>query len=312
MGRGVARLETAALINRHVDQRRPRLQLGQLRPADQLGCRSPRDQHRADDQIGPARQINRRRGIGKGVLELPAEHIVKITQPVDRPVQHGHIRPHSGGDPRGLRADHTAPQHQHARRQHTRHTAQQHPAPAVRLLQRPGPDLRRKPPRDFRHRGQQRQPAARIGDGLIGDAGRPRSHQIVRLLGVGGKVQIGEQHLPLAQPGTLDRLRLLDLDDQVGRRENLLGGRHHQRPRSGIIRVGEPRADPGTAFDENTVAVVHRLTCSVRRQANAVFLRLDLFRATDLHVETPSLQHQRRAVFVVGAAHFGGCFQRLT
>ena len=67
-----------------------------------------------------------------------------------------------------------------------------------------------------------RQPARGIRHRLIGDAGRARGQQVPRLLRIGGQMQVGEQHLPLAQPLALHRLRLLHLHDQVGLGEHLL------------------------------------------------------------------------------------------
>ena len=55
-----------------------------------------------------------------------------------------------------------------------------------------------------------------VGDRLICDAGGAAVHQADGLRLVGGKVQIGEQHLPLPQHRDLLRLRLLHLDDQIG------------------------------------------------------------------------------------------------
>jgi hypothetical protein len=61
------------------------------------------------------------------------------------------------GDPRGLRSDHAAADHHDLRRADARHAAHQDTAPAIGLLQRPCAHLRRKAPRDLRHRRQKRQ-----------------------------------------------------------------------------------------------------------------------------------------------------------
>ena len=50
---GVGGLETAPLIDRHVNQRRARLHIRKLRPADQFRRRRAGDQHRADHQDPP-------------------------------------------------------------------------------------------------------------------------------------------------------------------------------------------------------------------------------------------------------------------
>ena len=52
---------------------------------------------------------------------------------------------------------------------------------------------------DLAHRGEQREGAVGGGDGLVGDGGGPRRQQRVGAVLGGGEVQVGEQHLILAQ-----------------------------------------------------------------------------------------------------------------
>ena len=283
MGGRVAGFKTAALVDCHIHQRRPRFQLCQLRARNQLGCRSPGDQHRADDQVGLRRKVDRGRGIGKSVVELRAEHVIQIAQTRDRPVEHRHIRAHARRDPGRMGADDPAAQHQHLCRQHPRHAAQQHPAPAIGLLQGPGPDLRGKAACHLGHRRQQRQPAPVVGHCFIGDGGDARRQQVCGLFGVGGEVQVGEQHLPRAQTLAFGRLRFLDLDHQIGGGKDLFGRGQDHRARRGIVGVRKARADTGGGFDIDLMAVVHRFARGIGRQTDAVFLRLDLFGATDFH-----------------------------
>ena len=184
-------------------------------------------------------------------------------------------------------ADNAAADHQHLGRQHPRNPAQQHAAPAVGLLQRPRPDLRRQPPRNFRHRCQQRQATPVVRHRLISNRRDAAGQQIGRLLGIGCQMQIGEQHLPLTQPCPLDRLRFLDLHDHLGPGENRLSRRQHRGPCRNIIGIRKARTHTGPGLDRDGMATVHRLTRGIGCHADAEFLRLDLFRATDLHVSLP-------------------------
>ena len=52
MGGRPAGRETAALINRHIDQHRTGAQAGDLLTAEQARCGSSRNQHGTDDQVG--------------------------------------------------------------------------------------------------------------------------------------------------------------------------------------------------------------------------------------------------------------------
>ena len=91
--------------------------------------------------------------------------------------------------------DHAAADDHHLAGGHARHAAEQDPAAAERLLEheraRLGGDLAR----HLAHRRQQRQPPARVLDGLVGDAGRAGVHQPLRQLGVRRQVQVGEQRV---------------------------------------------------------------------------------------------------------------------
>ena len=198
-----------------------------------------------------------------------------------------------------MSADDTAADDQHAPRQHARHPTEQHTAPAIGLLQRPGPDLRGQPARHLGHRGQQRQPAPVIGDGLVSNGGDARGQQIGGLRRIGGEMQVGEQHLAFAQAGALGGLRFLDLDDHRGLRKDLLCGGQDLRPRREIIGIGEARSDARAGFDQHLMAMRDSLTRRIGGHADAVFLRLDLFRASDFHGHSswaqPPRSHQPRA-----------------
>ena len=91
------------------------------------------------------------------------------------------------------------------RRRHARHAAEQDPAAAERLLEHERARLRGDLARDLAHRREQRQPAARVLDRLVGDARRARVDQPLRQLGVGREVQVGEQRVARLEPRDLRR-----------------------------------------------------------------------------------------------------------
>ena len=76
-------------------------------------------------------------------------------------------------------------------------------------------------PGHLRHRREQRQTTSAGGDGFIGDTGSAAVDQLTGLLGIGREMQIGKQHLALAQHRAFHRLRLLDLDYHFGAREDV-------------------------------------------------------------------------------------------
>jgi hypothetical protein len=201
---------------------------------------------------------------------------------------------HPGGHPGGIGAHHTAADHHHLGRADAGHATKQHAAPAIGLLQRPGTHLRRKPARDLGHRREEWQAAGRVGDRLIGDGGDAAGQQVAGLRRVRREVKIGEQHLIRAQKRALPGLRFLDLHDQFGTREHLVRAARDLGPGGAVIAVGKPRTGACPGLDQDRMAARRRLAGGVRRQPDAVFLRLDFPWAADPHLfpRSPRAQHR--------------------
>jgi CheY-like chemotaxis protein len=68
-------------------------------------------------------------------------------------------------------------------------------------------------------------------------------------------VQVGVEDLPLAQHRALAGLRFLDLDDHLGRGEDLGGGRGNHRSGLLVDLVGGADAASGTGFDRHLMAM---------------------------------------------------------
>ncbi|MEJ2435963.1 MAG: hypothetical protein P8Y53_23535 [Pseudolabrys sp.] len=111
-------------------------------------------------------------------------------------------------------------------------------------------------------------------------AGRPPNS---RPLGRRGKMQIGEQEMVPAQQLELGRLRLLDLDDQLGAIVQRLGIGQHLHADALILRIVVTARKTGTRFDEDLVAVLHQIGRRGRHQGDASLQDLDLARDADAH-----------------------------
>jgi hypothetical protein len=144
-------------------------------------------------------------------------------------------------------------------------------------------DLRRHPARHRRHRRQQRQAARFRRDRFIRDGDGAAGDQVLRLPGVGGKVQKGEQHLSRLELPALDWLRFLHLDDEFGLRVYLTRGVGDACACGPVL--GVPRADSGAGivFDQYAVAARDQLPHRLRDQPDAVFMGLDFLRHSDAH-----------------------------
>ena len=96
-------------------------------------------------------------------------------------------------------------------------------------------------------------------------------------------MQVGEQHLAAAQARDLHRLRLLHLDDHVGRGEHRVGAVQHPGAGGAVGVVGDADAGRGIAFHQHLVAEPGQFPHAGRGQPDAVFVGLDLLGNTDLH-----------------------------
>ena len=170
---------------------------------------------------GQRRRVDSRRPV--------VEHELELTQPVDVAVQDIDLGAHADRDLGRVLADDAAPDDHDPSSRHARHAAEEHAAPAHRLLEHEGARLRRDLAGDLAHRRQQRQTAARIGDRLIGDACRARGDEARRQFGIRREVQVGEERVARAQKRHLGRLRLLDLDDELRLAEDRLRVRDDRR-----------------------------------------------------------------------------------
>src|SRR5256885_7418534 len=92
-------------------------------------------------------------------------------------------------------------------------------------------------------------------------------------------MQVGEEHVPLADPGALLLLRFLDLDDELGSLPRIADAR------AGLLisRIRGADAAAGIGLDHHLMAVRDELAHRSRGQTHPVFMRLYFLRDTDDH-----------------------------
>ena len=231
------------------------------------------------------------RARGHEELDAAAQDLLEEAHALDRALEDRHLRAHPERDHRRVVADHPAADHQHARRCDTRDTAEQDPAPALRLLEVVRACLRGESPGDLAHRREQRQRTTVGLDRLVRDCSDSRvdEHSGQRL--VGGDVEVGEKRQALAEPRILRRDRLLDLEQQVSAAPHLVDGDDRRaRPLVGL--VGESAARARVGLDEHVVPTLNELAGAGRRQRDPVLLRLDLFGYADAHRARDDSDHR--------------------
>ena len=177
--------------------------------------------------------------MGGGIhrVHRAAELLVEFAEAIIVPVEDPDIGAHANGDLGGMGAGNTAADDHDLGGGHAGHAAQQNAAaPALGAHQRAGRHLHGHAARHLAHRAQQRQAAARIGDGFIGNRQTARFHQALCLHGIGRQVEISEEGVVFGEARGFFRLRLFHLHDQFALAEN------------GICIGQDGRADSGVGF----------------------------------------------------------------
>ncbi len=172
--RGLGVLETAALVDRDVDEHRARLHPRDELVRDQHRRLRPGHEHRSDDQVGVDHRpldFVRVRGDSLAVALVDG---ISGTQPGHVLVDEQHLRLHPERDRGRVHARHARAKHDDLRRVHPGHAAHEHaPATAV-TLQMMRSDLGCHPSGHLGHRREQRQRPVRQLHGLVGDRGDTR------------------------------------------------------------------------------------------------------------------------------------------
>ena len=168
------------------------------------------------------------------------------------------------------------------------------PFAAVDPFEGVGGGLDREPAGHLGHRRQERQPAGRRGDRLVGDAHRAALDEVRGLPRVRREVEIGEKDLTCVEHRALLGLGLLDLDDHLRPREHRFRIRGDGCPDAGVVRVVRTDAGPRPALYDGLVAVQDHLVHAVRGESHAVLVVLGLLGYADQHVSN-SGQCRRRA-----------------
>ena len=197
--------------------------------------------------------------VAEQAVHVGRHDVVEVAQAVHVDVEDGDVGVEAGGDLGRVRADDAAAEDRDVRRRHARHAAQQDAAAHLRPLQKLGALLNAHPAGHFAHRREQRQAALVVGQRFVGDARRAAGEHRFGQLAIGGEVEIGEEHLALADQLQFAGLRLLDFHDQVGPGEDLLGPADQLGARPQIIVIRQAGAEAGARFDQHLVPAADEL-----------------------------------------------------
>ena len=283
VGGGPAGGDAAALVDGDVDDHAAGLHPPQVLLFDEHRGLRAGDQHRADHEVGPRELLADRVAVAEQAVDVGRHDVVEVAESVHVDVENGHVGAKAGGDLGRVRADDSAAEDRDVGRCDARHAAQQNAASHLRPLEIFRPLLDAHPPSDFTHRRQERQPAAIVGERLVGNAGGAAFEHRLGQLAIGGEVEVREECLPFANERPLGRQRFFHFDDQVGPGEDFLGAMKQLASLLEVVLIGNARPKSGTGFHQHLMPPANELLDADRQHGHAVFVQLDLFRHTDDH-----------------------------
>ena len=228
------RLDASTLVDGNVDDHGAGFMLRTICSLTITGARPPAHQHRADHEIGIGDAALDRSAVGGQRHDPPFVDLVDPAQAVEVLVDEHDLGLHASGDPGRVPPDVSGAQHHDFGRSHAGRASHQHSAATVVPFEEVGALLRRQPAGHLAHRGQQRQRPVGELHRLVRQGCRAGGDQRLGDVGIGGQVEVGEQHEVLAQEPELVVHGFLDLDDQL-LRPGVLRGRHDRRPGGDVV-----------------------------------------------------------------------------
>ena len=141
------------------------------------------------------------------------------------------------------------------------------------FLQQVGPHLGRQPPGDFAHRRQQRQAAVFQLHGFVGNGSGAGLQQGLSHLGIGGQVQVGEQHHVVPQEAEFLALRLLHLHHQMGAPGVLTA--HQLGSGCGEGLIADAGSRPGPGLDPHLQPLADQFPYGIGGEGHPLLIGLD-------------------------------------
>ena len=283
VGRGAARGDAAPLINGHIDDDGAWLHEGEVFAAHEVRRASPRNEHAADHKIRPAEPFADRVAVGVEAVDVGGRDVVEVAESLEVCVEESNVGPEPGCHLGGIGSHRARAEHKHVGRGHARHATEQDAASHLWPLEIFGPLLDAHSPRHFAHRDQERQPAGRVAERLVGDGRAAGGQKALREWPRGRKMKVGKQGLTRPHELELRRLRLLHLHDEIGPAEDVPSGVDKGRAGGSVGLVGKPRAQARGSFHDHLVASPHEFLGTHWQEADAVFVPLRLPRNPDDH-----------------------------
>ncbi len=184
----------------------------------------------------------------------------------------------------GVSSHHSCTEDQHLCGLHSGDTSKEHAPAPLRLFKEAASFLHRHAPGHLAHGDEQRQLAVGEAHRLVGYAHCPRLDHGFGQLSVAGEMEVGENHLVLADEGVFRGNRFFHLYNHLGDGIDIFYRGEDFSPGFAVFIVGEARAVAGCCLHIHPMAVCHQFTHSRWGYRHAVLVVFDFFGNSDNHV----------------------------
>src|SRR6185369_6536901 len=137
--------------------------------------------------------------------------------------------------------------------------------------------------RDFRHRRQQRQRAASIGDRLVSNARHFAINQLLREGVIRREVEVSEEQLAFTHAWILWRDWLFHFHDHVGGGPNFVSRTDYGRPGALIELVFKAGTRAGVSLNANVMTGIFERAHAGGSQSDSIFVVFNLFGQANNH-----------------------------
>ena len=291
MGGHVAALSAAALVNSNIHKDSAGFHFLQVFLFEELRGASAGNQDRTDDQVSVFHNALNVAVRGNQRLDMGAEHIVQLFQPLQVHVQDGNVGTHTHSNLASVHPNSSPAEDNHIGFRGSGNTGQQDAFPAETLFQVLRAFLDGKAAGDLGHRSQAGQGAVCFLDGLVGNRLDLALQEGIHLFLVSCQMKVSVKNQTVMEKGIFLFQRFLNLDHHINQMPDIRRVIDQRRTRVHIFIVRETGTNPGSLFHVNMVAGSHIRFNIVRRQADTEFVILDLFNTADLHSDCSPLNN---------------------
>ena len=282
MGGWVGAFEATTLVDSDIDEHGAVAHGGNHGPGDEFGGGGAGDEDGSDHQVRGGYHVGDVVFVRHEGFQVGAVLGVQLAQPVDVDVDNGDVGAHAECHTGGVFPGDTSADDGNVSGRGAGDPAEEDAGTAEGFHEVEGAHLDGEPAGDFAHGGEQGQ-AVVAGDGFVGDAGHAAVHERLGAVGVGGKVQVGEEHLAVAHVWPFAGLWFFHLHDEVGVGPHLGGGGDDGGAGGFVVGVGEPGGGTSGGFHEDGVAVFGEFPNAGGGEGDAGFAGFDFFGAADNH-----------------------------